>query len=128
GRLRPSAPMMEIHRRLAADRKYGRRLSGTTRKNSTASTATVHFAIGSGYSPRSASYVVFRTPHSRWIIVVSRRRAREGGTGRGAPGPRGTRALPHSSGLHPGAQRPPPLGGNGSRYPPPHPTPTGSTR
>src|SRR5947207_8709159 len=40
-----------------------------TRKNTTASAATVYFAIGSGYSAISASYVVLRTPHSRWIIA-----------------------------------------------------------
>src|SRR5262247_29332 len=45
------------------------------------------------------------------------------GAGRGV-GPRGTRAHAHSSGLHPGAYRPPPLGGNGSHTPPPNPAPT----
>jgi len=41
----------------------------------------------------------------------------------GSRRPRGTRALPHSSGLHPGAQRPSPLAGNGSLRPLPHPRP-----
>src|SRR4026207_1729214 len=40
-----------------------------TRKNSTASAATVHRAIGSGQRAMAASYDVFRTPHSRWIMA-----------------------------------------------------------
>src|SRR5438876_34738 len=33
--------------------------------------ATVYLAMGSGYSAISASYVVLRTPHSRWIMAGS---------------------------------------------------------
>jgi hypothetical protein len=45
---RPSAPITAIHTRFATDRKYSCKVSGMTRKNSTASAATVHLAIGSG--------------------------------------------------------------------------------
>src|SRR5262249_18923249 len=65
--LRPSAPMIAIHTRQATDRKYESSVNGATTKNSTASPTTAQRATGSGYSPMSASYVVLRTPHSRWI-------------------------------------------------------------
>ncbi len=40
--------MTATHTRLATDRKYSCKVSGMTRKNTTATAATVHFAIGSG--------------------------------------------------------------------------------
>src|SRR4029450_280506 len=43
------------------------------------------------------------------------------GVSQGSRRPRGTRALTHSPGLHPGAQRPPPPSGNGSLRPLRHP-------
>jgi len=49
---------------MATDRKYSWSESGMIKKNTTASAAIVPRAIGSGYSPISASYVVFSTPHS----------------------------------------------------------------
>src|SRR5260370_21747275 len=33
--------------------------------------ATVYFAMGSGYNAISASYVVFKAAHSRWIMAGS---------------------------------------------------------
>src|SRR5437870_6925436 len=126
--LSPSAPMTAIHTRLATDRKYSCRVSGMMRKNTTATAATVHRAIGSGYSPISASYVVFSTPHSLWITPGSTRLARGGGVGRGIAGPRGTRPHdPYRLGSIPAHSARRSLGGNGARQTPPHPAPTGST-
>src|SRR5438128_8118294 len=120
--------MTAIHTRLATDKKYSCRVSGMMRKNTTATAATVHRAIGSGYSPISASYVVFSTPHSLWITCVSTRRARGGGVGWGLSGPRGTRShFPYRLGSIPAHSARLSLGGNGSRQTPPHPAPTGST-
>src|SRR5437870_6961261 len=125
--LSPSAPMTAIHTRLATDRKYSCRVSGMMRKNTTATAATVHRAIGSGYSPISASYVVFSTPHSLWITPGSTRLARGGGVGRGIAGPRGTRPHdPYRLGSIPAHSGRRSLGANGSRQTPPHPPPTGS--
>src|SRR5262249_18570554 len=78
--LSPSAPITAIHTRLATDRKYSWSVNGITRKNRMPSAATVHRAMGSRYSAMSASYVVFRTPHSRWIMA----RLRAGETREGA--------------------------------------------
>src|SRR2546427_12159714 len=76
--------------------------------------------MGNGYRAMSASYVVWTTPQSRWIMRDSTGSARRGTGGRGVRRPRGTPAHgpPRLGSI--GARRVRVRrGGNGSRHPSP---------
>src|SRR5881409_407080 len=74
----------------------------------------------------SASYVVFRTPHSRWIIATPREASRERGRG-GGPGPRSTTQIDNAlrlswgTDVQPGPTQYPKHGSHGAPARPPRP-------